>query len=157
MVKLNLNLDEIGTARAVVEPGRYRAKVIEIEEGDSQSGNPMLTWTWELLDGDFAGSELRSYTSLQEHALFGLKSHLEAFGHSGEVDVDTDKLVGKTAILVVTKQTIKNRRNDEDMEVNRIENVLPAGKPTATTKGPIINKGAASKGPVKKKGGDIPF
>lgn len=158
MVKLSLNLDEIGTTYKTIEPGRYRAKVIDIEEGDSQSGNPMLTWTWEILDGDFAGSELRSYTSLQEHALFGLKNHLEAFGLSGEVEADTDKLIGKTAILVVIKTTARSKRTDEEIEVNRIDNVLPAK--SAGESRPVIQKtatkGSVNKGPVKKKG-DIPF
>lgn len=151
MVKLQLNLDEVGTAFRVIEPGRYKAKVVEIEETESQSGNPMLTWTWEIVEGDNAGTELRSYTSLQEHALFGLKNHLEAFGLTGEIDFDTDKLVGKTAMLVVIKQTIKNRKNDEDMEVNRIDQVLAAAKSSAPSTKPSVG----GKGPVRK--GAIPF
>jgi hypothetical protein len=152
MVKLSLNLDEIGTAMETIDPGRYKAKVIDVEEGDSQSGNPMLTWTWEITEGDSAGKELRSYTSLQEHALFGLKSHLEAFGHTGEVEVDTDKLIGKTAILVVTKKKIRSNRTDEEIEVNRIENVLPSKGSGEAAKKPVISKSSGKKGQ-----GNIPF
>lgn len=151
MVKINVNLDNVGDRSPVIEPGRYEARVIEIDEQESQSGNPMLVWTWEISSGENQGIELRSYTSLQEHALFGLKNHLEAFGISGEVDLDTDKLVGKKAIISVLKTKIRSNQTGDEIEVNRIQNVSPAGKssPQATQQ-----KGSKAS-PVKK--GSVPL
>jgi len=153
MVKLNLNLDEVGDAFEILEAGRYKAKVTEIEEKDSQSGNPMLVWSWEIIDGEYAGKEIRSYTSLQDHALFGLKAHLTAFGYEGEIDVDTDKLVGKSAIIVVTKEQIASRDKDGMVDVNRVKAVYKLEK----TAGGIV--GGAKKPVVqaKGKGGKVPF
>jgi len=154
MVKLTVNLDGVGEPREIIEPGRYKAKVIEIEPKDSQSGNPMLVWTWQLQDGSEA--EIRSYTSLQEHALFGLKAHLTAFGleTEGELDFDTDKLVGKVAVLVVTKEQIKSRDSDDMIDVNRVKAVYKAEK----TSSPVV--GGAAKKPVvggAKVKGKVPF
>lgn len=144
MVRLTLNLDDVGSAFTVIEPGKYPAIVTNIEEKESSSGNPMLVWTWEIQGGEYAGQEIRSYTSLQDHALFGLKQHLEAFGITGEIDVDTERLIGKSAILTIVKQKMRSRNTGEEIEVNRINLVsaapskakgvassVPAGRPAA--------------------------
>ncbi|HON76340.1 MAG TPA: DUF669 domain-containing protein, partial [Dermatophilaceae bacterium] len=76
MVRITLNLDDVGSSFTVIEPGRYPARVVDIEEKESSTGNPMLVWSWELEGGDYSGQEIMSFTSLQDHALFGLKQHL---------------------------------------------------------------------------------
>lgn len=165
MVKIAVNLDGVGSAFTVIDAGKYKARVTEISEGESQSGNPMLTWNWEITEGDNQGVELRSYTSLQEHALFGLKEHLEAFGIAGEVDMDTDKLVGKMAHLVVSKKTIRSNKTGEEIEVNRVESVRAIAKGAAPSAGPV--KQAALPGgkptakptgkPTARKTGSLPL
>jgi hypothetical protein len=156
MVKLSVNLDGVGEAREVIEAGRYEAKVTEIEQGDSQSGNPMLTWSWEITAGEHAGHEIRSYTSLQEHALFGLKAHLTAMvlDTEGELDFDTDKLIGKRAILVVTKEQIQNRQGDGMVDVNRVKSVYPAEKKAGAAPS---STGVKKPGAVIKGGKKVPF
>lgn len=156
MVKLTVNLDGVGEPREIIPAGRYEAKVTEIEQQDSQSGNPMLVWSWEITSGDQTGSELRSYTSLQEHALFGLKAHLVAFGAKpeGEIDLDTDKIVGKKAIIVVTKEQIAARDGSGMVDVNRIKSVYKLEK--SASAGPAIG----GKKPVvgaKVGKGKVPF
>ena len=120
MPRIKVNLDDIADGFEILEPGKYVAKLVECEEQDSSKGHPMLVWTWQVVDGDYQGKELKSFTSLQEHALFGLKEHLGAFGIDGEVDFDSDRLIGKRVKLTVGKSMIKNRDSGEDMEVNRI-------------------------------------
>jgi hypothetical protein len=154
MVKLNLNLDEVGTKFEVLEAGRYRAKVTEIEEKDSSKGNPMLVWTWEIVDGEFAGKEIRSYASLQDHALFGLKEHLTAFGYDGEIEVDTEKLTGKIAIIVVTKEEIENKDKSGTIEVNRVKSVYKLEKTSGPSSGSAIKKPVVQGKGVK---GRVPF
>ena len=137
MARIKYNLDDIADSFVVMEPGKYAARVLECEEGESSTGNPMLTWTWEIVDGEYQGREVKSFTSLQEHALFGLKQHLEAFGLSGEVDFDTERLVGKRALLTISKSKMRSRKTGEEMDVNRVENVaaLPkAGAGKTSTK-----------------------
>jgi hypothetical protein len=155
MVKLTVNLDGVGEAREVIDAGRYEAKVTEVEQGDSQSGNPMLTWSWEITSGNYVGHEIRSYTSLQEHALFGLKAHLVAFGFEpeGDLDFDTDKFVGKKAILVITKEQIQNRDGSGMVDVNRVKSVYKMEKsassgPAIGAKKPVVGGKVAGKGKV---------
>jgi len=148
MVKIKVNLDDISSF-SVIEPGKYQAKLVDVIEAESSTGNPMLVWTWRVENEE--DKELKSFVSLQTHALFGLKEHLEAFGVAGQVDFNTDKLIGKRAVLSVIKTTVVNRNNGEDMEVNRIEAVLPAKK--ASGKGKAVSKAKIENG----EGNDIPF
>lgn len=118
-MKLNLDLSNVASIE-VLENGEYKAKVVSIEEAESAAGNPMLVWDWEILDKEFKGTLLKSWTSLQPNALFSLKNHLNAFGVDGKVKLSTEKLKGKIATIVVTK--IK-RRDNEDEFTNRIQKV----------------------------------
>ena len=136
MVRITLNLDDVGSSFTLIEPGRYPARVVDIEEKESSTGNPMLAWSWELEGGDYSGQEIMSFTSLQDHALFGLKEHLEAFGISGEVDIDTDKLIGKTAMLTITKTKTRSRNTGEEIEVNRVNLVSPMAAKRAAAAAP---------------------
>lgn len=147
MVRITLNLDDVGSSFTIIEPGRYPARVVDIEEKESSTGNPMLVWSWELEgDCDYSGQEIRSFTSLQDHALFGLKQHLEAFGISGEVDIDTDKLIGKTAMLTITKTKTRSRNTGEEIEVNRISLVSPmTAKRAAAMAPPAANSPARAR------------
>ncbi len=139
MARIKINLDEIPDGFEVMEPGKYPAKLFDVEESESTKGNPMLIWTWIIDGGEYHGKEIKSYTSLQEHALFSLKEHLEAFGLSGNLDFDTDKLLNKKVSLTITKTKIKNRNTGEDMYVNRVERVsaLSAGKKPTVDRGDI--------------------
>lgn len=146
MVRITLNLDDVGNTFTIIEPGRYPARVVDIEEKESSTGNPMLAWSWELEGGDYSGREIMSFTSLQDHALFGLKEHLEAFGISGEVDIDTDKLIGKTAMLTVVKAKTRSKNTGEEIEVNRVNLVSPmAAKRAAATAPPAAGSPARAR------------
>lgn len=146
MARIRMNTEDVGDGPVTIDPGKYRAKLMECEEEESSSGNPMLVWQWEIAEGDFIGNTIKSWTSLQDHALFGLKEHMEAFGFSGELDVDTDKLIGKFAILTIGRRKIKDRDTGEDKEVSSIVKVSAAPKAGGST--------ASGK---KGKGGKMPF
>ena len=150
MVKLSVNLDEVDLNDFEIIPaGKYLAKVSDIVEQESSSGNPMLVWDWSIIGGEHAGVGLKSYTSLQDHALFGLKGHLEAFKVIGDIsDFEMDALIGKTAMLTVTKNTIVNRDSGEDMDVNRITKVLAAIAPGVKTATPAPAAAAVPPGAV---------
>ena len=130
MVKLSVDLDEVDdSAFEIVDAGKYNAKVTDVVEQESSSGHPMLVWNWEIIGGDFNGTTLKSYTTLQAHALFGLKEHLAAFGVEGNLDgFETDAMIGKTAQLTVTKNMVVSKDSGEDIEVNRISKVNPSAK-----------------------------
>lgn len=126
MPQLNYNLDDIKDY--MVEPGRYRARITKIEQTLSKrSKRPMLVWHWKLLTGESKGSELRSWTSLQKNALQNLRDHLTALGYDGNVDLNTDKLVGRKAVLVVGVTTSVDDAGNQ-REFSSVMNVLPDAK-----------------------------
>lgn len=143
MVKLSVNLDDIETSDfRIIEAGKYKAKVQDLEEKDSASGHPMLVWTWEIIDGEESGTTLKSYTTLQDHALFGLKQHMDALGVSGDLKgFETDSLIGKMAMLSVTKPKIVSRDTGEDIDVNRVDKVLPLKSAAKSSKKAAKGKG----------------
>lgn len=129
MARLKYNLDEI--TAVLCEPGRYRARLVKCEQTMSSKNNPMITWHWKLLAGEAKGKEVRSFTSLLDTALSGLKMHLEAFKFSGKVNVDTAKLVGRYAILVISTTASEDKETGLTREFTSVAGVLPDKKKKA--------------------------
>jgi hypothetical protein len=72
---------ESGSARVRVPEGDYRAKVIKYQVGASKSsGNEMVTWTFEGVEGKLKGKKLKSYTTITPDSLWKLLGVLEALG-----------------------------------------------------------------------------
>jgi len=126
MAKLVYNLDTIKDYN--IEAGRYKAKLIKVEQTLSAKKLPMLVWTWKILSGEAKGSEIRSYTSLVETALGGLKSHLTAFNLKGKVNTDTSRLIGKIALIVVVVQP-STRPDSAGSLFSSVASVLSANTP----------------------------
>lgn len=99
MPQLKYNLDDIQTF--MFEPGTYKARLVKVEQTLSKKKKPMLVWHWKLLSGPQKGQIIRSFTSLLDNALSNLKEHVSAFGFQGRINVNTSKLVGKSAKLVI--------------------------------------------------------
>lgn len=120
-----LNLDKIQPP-ASLPAGRYTARLMDVTDGQSRSNKEMWTWTWEISTGEFAGKQIKSFTLTEAgENLISLRQHLEAFGFSGELNgVDTDKLLGKTAILVLVKGKRKDQNTGKDVEVTNVQNVV---------------------------------
>lgn len=165
MVRIALNLDEIQAGRQEVENGRWRAKLESCDEADSSTGNPMLVWDWKIAEGPSEGATIRSWTSLQDHALSGFKTHAEAFGYKGDTEVDTDACVGKYAILVIGKRKRKNRDTMEDEEVSTVVTVQAASPSSAAAGGVrrpgVTRVGGGSAAPARRAAStemdDLPF
>lgn len=159
MARLTVNLDEIPDIQ-MPEPGRHRARLIECKEDVSQSsGNDMLVWLWDVLEGDSEGRRIRSYTTLNEEALGGLKMHLRAFGYTeGVADVDTDKFLKKTAILIIKGTKFRDRDSGEERDGASVASVLPdTGSSSEGTSKDSGSKPRILKGSKKSGSDDIPF
>jgi hypothetical protein len=85
------------------------ALLLACEERISRrSSQRMLVWTWKVLTGPDRGTNVKSYTSLEPHALRSLKQHLLAFGFAGEVDIDTATLIGvKVRLLIDNRNRLR--------------------------------------------------
>lgn len=70
-----------------IPDGVYRAKCINVEQTVSKSGNPMFVWDFELLDADFTGRTIKSWTAITPAAMWKVAETVMALGvgQSGEV------------------------------------------------------------------------
>jgi hypothetical protein len=129
---------EGGGGGVMIEPGKWLAELQDCEEMESQSGNPMLVWIWAIKEGPSEGLDIKSYTSLQDHALFGVKEHLTAFGadEDADIDLDTDQLIGRQAILVIGRAKFRDRDSGEEREASRVNAVQSSKAKKAATKAP---------------------
>ena len=109
-----------------IPPGKYLVEVMYVKKSPSNSGHLMLTWTWKITKGDYAGKSLLSYTSLQDHMQDIVRRYLIAIGYSGDVEPDTDDLAGKKACLIIGKCTITSKVTGKPIEVPDVLAVLPA-------------------------------
>lgn len=86
-----------------VDEGRYKVKIAEVTEKDTQGGDPMLQIAFEVTAGDFKGSKVFESFVLTDKALWRLKSLLKTLGMKcdGKTAIDLDSLVGKTLEIEV--------------------------------------------------------
>lgn len=156
--KLTINLDGIPDIGIMPEPGKHRAKLVSCEEDVSQSsGNDMYVWLWEVIAGDSIGRRIKSYTTLAEDALGGLKMHFKAFGvpDGEEVDVDTDEFVDRTAIILCVSSKYRDRDSGEEKMGVSVGAVFPDDESA-----PVASSGGGKKrvlGSKNKGKDDIPF
>lgn len=100
-------LDE---AMSPVPPGTYLAQVSEVSTGESSSGRPMITVSFAIADGPYAGRKLWD-RFLQDHPVgirrFGNLLRTLDYKPVGNA-VDTSELVGRMVRLVVVHEEGEN-------------------------------------------------
>ncbi|MCK4498941.1 hypothetical protein KAU11_00415 [Candidatus Babeliales bacterium] len=79
MPRINVKLDDVESGFQTYPEGQY---LVELQETSSikkskTSGAPKITWISKIMEGEFEGKLLSWDTSLQEQALWNLKSMLE--------------------------------------------------------------------------------
>ena len=122
VVKVDFTDVEDGYAK--VKDGDYLTKIVDIEQKDSQSGNPYLKWVLEISEGKHSGKKLSHITSLQSQALFNLKSTLQALG----VEVPRSKMslrikdyLGLPLATVVENELYQGKSRSKVVEVYSAE------------------------------------
>jgi hypothetical protein len=88
------------------EEGQHIAKLVKIEEKETQAGDDMMVATFEVTRGESKGARVFENFVLTEKALWKLKGYLEAVGMKaeGKVVIDFDKLLGKACIIEVAHE-----------------------------------------------------
>ena len=86
-----------------VSEGIHTAKVVEILQKESQGGDDMLQFAFEVTKGKDKGNRVFEAFVLTDKALWKLKSFLQAIGMKadGKLKIDLDKLVGKVCDIEV--------------------------------------------------------
>lgn len=101
---VNVDLSGVETNRKALPEGEYTLVVNSAEMGESQSGNPMVKFEFEVSEGAHKGAKLYENCSLQPQALFKLKSLLIGLGFSipkKAFDLDLKELIGLTCDVEV--------------------------------------------------------
>ena len=130
MPKITVDLDDIPDPFMLVEPGEYRATIMEVERTESNQGNRMLVFHMKPSeDGPAKGAQLRYFAVLEpKNALGNLKQIMVAMGYSGKVSPDISEFVGKEVMLSITNEPYTNDQGVERMTntINRVYSVSEA-------------------------------
>ena len=100
--KLKMDFTDVESFIQCAE-GEHIAKLKEVEEKVSSTGNDMLSVKFEVTKGSSTGATVYDNFVLTEKALWKLKSYLEVVGMKaeGKIQIDLDKLIGRACIIQV--------------------------------------------------------
>lgn len=105
----------------LIERGIYQVKIAgAAAKTSNNSGQPMVVFTLEILDGEFAGRRLYLNNSLQPHALFGFRKTLEALGvkvPTSSMQVDLKKLIGAQMNVEVGQEEYQGQLKAKVLDV----------------------------------------
>lgn len=149
--------------------GIHHVKISDIQEKNTQGGDPMLQVAFEILSGDDKGVKVFDNLVLTDKALWKFKSLLQIIGMKcdGKVAVDLDNMIGKTLNINVTHEeynsqirarvsdylkpgAAKSDDDDEDEDSFDEEDVAENEEDEEEAPKPK-KKPAAKKAPEKKK------
>lgn len=141
--------------------GVHTCKIVSADEKPSSNGNDMIVVAFEVTKGEDKGSRVFENYPLIDTALWKLKGLLQAIGMKadGKVQLDLDKLIGKTLSVTVTHEeyngSIRARVDsvnkisasedaddedeDEEDEIEEEQEEKPVKKSKATSKKPAMN------------------
>lgn len=90
-------------AYSKVNEGIHAAKIVEVEQTQSQAGDDMITVAYEVTSGPDKGGRVFDSFVLTQKALWKLKVLLKALGMKcdGRLIVDLDRLIGKACDIEV--------------------------------------------------------
>jgi len=123
MPQIHVNL--AGVAQEAMPEGYYPAIVSEAKIGTSRAGKPKLEVHFDIMQVGFEGRKAFANYSLQPQALWNLRRFLKAleldFDLDGELELDTDDLLGAEVTLLMEQQEWEGEMR------NSVQRVLPAG------------------------------
>lgn len=151
--KIQIASDDV-TGFQLIPEGKWTARLVDVNEGESNSGNPKLEWEWEMVDG-LPGAEITIHASLQENALGMNKEIFTAFGVTWKAGDDLEKIarkkfIKKKAVLMIIHDQFNHRETGERMSSNKVAHVYNAKTPTGSAE-------AGSGGGGVQDDDEIPF
>lgn len=115
MPRINVKLDDVESGFETYPEGSYFVELQETSKiaKSKSSGEPKITWIAKILDGEFEEKLLSWDTSLQDQALWNLKSMLEEIGVEWDEDgFDLDDCTYQKLIVdVIVKDWEGSPRN----------------------------------------------
>lgn len=107
--------------------GQHVVKIVSADVRQSQGGNDMIVVAFEDVKGQDKGARAYENYPLVENALWKLKGMLQAIGMKcdGKVQLDLDKLVGKTCIAVITEEEYDGKIRSRVQECKKLAAAEP--------------------------------
>lgn len=115
---------ESGGGGVKIPEGSYRMKVVKVEEDESSAGNDMFKWTFQGVEGKAKGKTFYQYTTLNDEALWKLRSLLEALDvevPDGPMDIDLDDMIDRELIGIVQDDTYQGKTSSKMMDFEPID------------------------------------
>lgn len=113
MAKVSVDFSSVEDGgRIRVPEADYRVRIVGSKLRDSNSGNSMITWTFEFLDGKYEGKTITSNTVLVPKSLWVLKKLLESAGATIPkklVKLDTSRYHGRVVGITVQDNEYEER------------------------------------------------
>jgi len=118
---INLDMSKTENNNLIPE-GEYQAFVYDVAQRQNKAGDGFyLNWQFKIQGGDSEGKLVFHITSLKDNALFKLRELLEAIGYSvptdGQLELDTDDLMGKKCTLVIGHREYQGKQQNEIREI----------------------------------------
>lgn len=110
VISVDFSNTESSGPREIPE-GEYLLQIAEFEEKESQSGNPMISFTHKVAEGPYKGAKVWDNISLTPQALWRFRAMLESLGidASKKVDVDLNALKGKILRVKISLETYNGK------------------------------------------------
>ena len=128
------------SGRALIPAGEYLATLKEcvVSAKKDKNGNSYWIWTFELDDGEFKGTKMRTNTGLAENQDFWMKTVFDAF--EAKPNVDTDTLIGKQVTLVIDQAEIGGGPRKGQLR-NDVTSLFPVGQGDGAEDDPFAEDG----------------
>src|SRR5690606_25506002 len=93
-----IDFSQVDEGGSRIPAGEYVVKVAKAEIRNGESGYQYISWTLEIISGEYKGKKAYHNTSLKPEALFNLRNFLTALGVSvpkGKMTLNLKEYVGK--------------------------------------------------------------
>lgn len=122
--KMKLDFTGVESFQRAAE-GEHLCKIAQVDEKTSQGGNEMIVVVFEVIKGESKSARVYENYPLMDTALWKLKGLLQAIGMKadGKVQLDLDKLVGKTCIVGVKHEEYEGKTRARVDYINRVSSV----------------------------------
>lgn len=119
--KMKLDFTGVESFQRAAE-GDHPCKIVSADVKQSQGGNDMIVVAFEVIKGESKSARVYENYPLVDTALWKLKGLLQAIGMKadGKVQLDLDRLVGKTCIVTVKHEEYEGKTRARVDSVSRM-------------------------------------
>ena len=123
-IGLEYDLSEVKNEFEALPASSYEAKIAACEYTQAKtSGKPMLKFTWEVLDGEFAARKLFDNVLLETS--WKVKQYADVAGIPSGSELNTEDFLGAEGILTVGYAKKQNPDDPDEAPRNQINRIRP--------------------------------